>query len=116
MIIIRHSEECAGKPNGAGFLTGKCNCQTAKLDEAARKQLEHLLGELSEKSLQAGEKSEYFALRLDALVAQITKVAWSKRLHAKIGRRHAARAAPSAQEGTDQHDDGCCAADPERPT
>ena len=93
MIFIRHSEECAGKPNAAGRLTGKCNCKTAKLDEAARKQLERLLGKLAEDSIQAGEQSEYFALRLDELAEQIAKDARGVRRTAKRSDRAARVAA-----------------------
>ena len=83
MIFVRHTEECAGKPNAVGRLTGKCNCKTAKLDAAARKQLERLLGKLAEDSINAGEQSEYFALRLDELAEQIAKDARGVRRTAK---------------------------------
>ena len=73
MIVVRHTEECSGKPNGAGRLTGRCNCKTAKLDDAARKQLQRLLGKLAGDSIRAGEESEYFALRLDELADQVAK-------------------------------------------
>lgn len=83
MIIVRHSEKCAGKPDGAGRLTGKCNCKTAKLDQIARTQLQQLLGKLANESIRAGEESEYFALRLDALADQIAKDARGVRRTAK---------------------------------
>ena len=83
MIVVRHAEECAGKPNAAGRLTGKCNCKTAKLDQTARKQLQHLLGKLADDSIRAGEQSEYFALRLDELAEQIAKDARGVRRMAK---------------------------------
>lgn len=83
MIFVRHTEECAGKPNAVGQLTGKCNCKTAPLDQAARKQLERLLGKLAEDSIHAGEESEYFALRLDQLAEQIAKDARGVRRTAK---------------------------------
>ena len=83
MIFVRHSEECAGKPNAVGQLTGKCNCETAKLDQAARTQLQELLGKLAEDSIDADEDSEYFALRLDELAKQIVKDACSVRRIAK---------------------------------
>jgi hypothetical protein len=83
MIFVRHTEECAGKPNGAGKLTGKCNCKTAKLDGAARTQLQRLLGKLADDSIHAGEESEYFALRLDELADQIVKDARGVRRTAK---------------------------------
>ena len=73
MIVVRHAEECTGAPNAFGRLTGKCNCKTAKLDQSARKLLMQLLGRLASDSLKAGEESEYFALRLDALAEQIAK-------------------------------------------
>lgn len=83
MIIVRHTKECSGKPNAAGRLTGTCDCKTAKLDESARRRLVQLLGTLAEESIKAGEKSEYFALRLDALAEQIAKDARGVRLTAK---------------------------------
>ena len=83
MIIIRHAEECAGKPNAVGRLTGKCNCKTAKLDKAARAQLQRLLGKIADDSIRAGEESEYFALRLDELAEQIAKDARGVRRTAK---------------------------------
>ena len=83
MIIVRHAEECAGKPNAAGRLTGRCNCKTAPLDQAARKQLTRMLGKLADESIRAGEESEYFALRLDALADQIAKDARGVRRTAK---------------------------------
>ena len=73
MIIVRHTESCASNPNAAGRLTGKCNCKTAPLDEAARAQLQQLLKKLAKDALRAGEEPAYFALRLDALADQITK-------------------------------------------
>lgn len=92
MIFIRHSEDCTGKPNAVGRLTGKCNCETAKLDQAARDQLQDLLGKLAEDSLAADEDSEYFALRLDELAEQITKDARNVRRTAKHADRQARRA------------------------
>lgn len=89
MIIVRHGEKCTGKPNGAGRLTGKCNCKTAPLDKAARTQLQHLLGELADDSIRAGEESEYFALRLDELAEQIAKDARGVRRTAKRADRNA---------------------------
>lgn len=83
MIFVRHTEECASKPNGAGQLTGKCNCKTAKLDQAARAALERLLDKLADDSIDADEQSEYFALRLDELAEQIAKEARSVRRNAK---------------------------------
>ncbi len=83
MIFVRHTEECGGKPNAAGRLIGRCNCKTAPLDQAARKQLQRLLGKLAEDSIRAGETSEYFALRLDALADQIAKDARGVRRTAK---------------------------------
>jgi len=83
VIFIRHTEECASKPNATGHLTGKCNCKTAKLDAAARKQLGCLLDKLTEDSIHAGEHPEYFALRLDELAEQIAKEARSVRRTAK---------------------------------
>jgi len=83
MIFVRHTEECAGKPNAAGRLTGTCNCETAKLDQAARKKLERLLGKLAGDSIEADEASEYFALRLDALAEQIAQEARCVRRTAK---------------------------------
>ena len=83
MIFVRHTEECAGKPDAAGRLTGKCNCKTAKLDQAARTQLQRLLGKLADDSIRAGEQSEYFALRLDELAEQIAKDAGGVRRTAK---------------------------------
>ena len=83
MIIFRHAEKCAGRPNGAGRLTGKCNCKTAKLDESARVQLLRLLGKFASASIRAGEESEYFALRLDALADQIVRDARGVRRTAK---------------------------------
>ncbi len=83
MIFVRHTEECAGKPNGAGQLTGKCNCKTAKLDQAARGALQRLLGKLADDSIKADEQSEYFALRLDELAEQIAKEARSVRRAAR---------------------------------
>jgi glutamine synthetase len=75
MIIVRHTEECASKPNPAGYLTGKCNCKTAPLDKASRKQLERLLEKLAGASSLAGEEPEYFTLRLDQLADQIAQEA-----------------------------------------
>lgn len=89
MIFVRHTSECAGNPNGAGRLTGKCNCKTAPLDEAARKQLQRLLGKLAEDSIRAGEESEYFALRLDELAELIAKDARGVRRTAKRADRAA---------------------------
>jgi hypothetical protein len=83
MIFVRHTEECASKPDAAGRLTDKCNCKTAKLDQRARTQLQRLLGKLAEDSIQAGEQSEYFALRLDELAEQIAKDARGVRRTAK---------------------------------
>jgi hypothetical protein len=83
MIFVRHTEECTGKPNAVGRLTGKCNCKTAKLDGAARAQLQRLLGKLADASIRAGEESEYFALRLDELADQIAKDARGVRRTAK---------------------------------
>lgn len=83
MIIVRHTEQCSGAPNAAGRLTGKCDCKTAPLDQAARKQLQRLLGKLAEDSIKAGEESEYFALRLDELAEMIAKDARGVRLTAK---------------------------------
>ena len=83
MIFVRHTEECTGKPNAVGRLTGKCDCKTAPLDQAARKQLVHLLGKLADDSIRAGEESEYFALRLDELADQIAKDARGVRRTAK---------------------------------
>ena len=73
MIFIRHTDECAGKPNAAGRLTGTCDCATARLDQEARTQLEALLGKLADDSIEADEQSEYFALRLDELAEQVAK-------------------------------------------
>lgn len=89
MIFVRHTSECAGNPNAAGRLTGKCNCKTAPLDEAARKQLQRLLGKLAEDSIRAGEESEYFALRLDELAELIAKDARGVRRTAKRADRAA---------------------------
>jgi hypothetical protein len=83
VIFVRHNAKCAGKPNAAGRLTGKCNCKTASLDEAARTQLKRLLGKLANDSIRAGEESEYFALRLDELAEQIAKDARGVRRTAK---------------------------------
>ena len=83
MIFVRHTEDCTGKPNAVGRLTGKCNCKTAKLDGAARAQLQRLLGKLANDSINAGEESEYFALRLDELAEQIAKDARGVRRTAK---------------------------------
>ena len=83
MIIVRHAEECAGNPDTAGRLTGKCNCKTAKLDQTAPTQLERLLGKLASDSIRVGEESEYFALRLDALSDQIAQDARGVRRTAK---------------------------------
>lgn len=94
MIFVRHAEDCAGKPNAVGRLTGECNCQTAKLDQDARKQLQQLLGKLAEDSIDADEESEYFALRLDELAEQIAKDARGVRMTAK----RADRAARLARE------------------
>ena len=88
MIFVRHTEECASKPNATGRLTGKCNCKTAPLDQKARTQLERLLGKLAEDSINAGEQSEYFALRLDALAEQIAKDARGVRRTAKRADRN----------------------------
>ena len=84
MILVRHAEECAGKPNATGRLTGKCDCKTAKLDQAARTQLLRLLGKLATDSIRAREEDEYFALRLDALAEQIAKDARGVRRTAKL--------------------------------
>ena len=89
MIFIRHHETCSGKPSNTGKLTGECDCKTAKLDEAARAELQQLLAKLAEDSLDADEESEYFALRLDELAEQIAKDARGVRRTAK----HADRAA-----------------------
>jgi hypothetical protein len=84
MIVVRHTEECAGKPDPAtGRLTGKCNCKTGKLDQAARKQLMKFLGTLASESIMVGEESEYFALRLDNLADQIVEDARRVRRTAK---------------------------------
>ena len=83
MIFVRHAEECTSKPNAVGRLTGKCNCKTAPLDQAAQKQLQLLLDKLADDSIQAGEESEYFALRLDELAALIAKDARVVRCRAK---------------------------------
>lgn len=83
MIIVRHTEECTGAPNLRGELTGQCNCKTAKLDERARKHIAQLLGTLAEESIKAGEGSEYFALRLDAIAAEVIQGARGVRLTAK---------------------------------
>lgn len=93
MIFVRHTEECASKPI-AGRLTGKCNCKTAPLDQKARTQLQRLLDKLAEDSIDAGEESEYFALRLDELAEQTAKEARSVRRTAKRSDR-AARVAAS---------------------
>jgi hypothetical protein len=90
MIFIRHTSGCSSKPV-AGRLTGKCDCKTAKLDVAARKQLANLLGKLASASLDANEESEYFALRLDELAEQIKK-------DARGVRRTAARADRAARQ------------------
>jgi hypothetical protein len=90
VIVVRHTEDCAGAPNTSGRLTGKCDCKTAKLDEAARKQITRLLAKLAEDSIDAGELSEYFALRLDGLAEQIAK-------DARGVRRTAARADRAAR-------------------
>jgi len=89
VIFVRHTTECAGKPNGAGRLTGTCDCKTAKLDESARKRLTRLLGDLASASIQAGEESEYFALRLDELAEQIAKDARGVRRTAKRADKNA---------------------------
>ena len=89
MIFVRHTEECAGKPNAVGRLTGKCNCKTAKLDQTARTQLQRLLGKLADDSIRAGEESEYFALRLDELAEQIAKDARGVRRTAKRADKNA---------------------------
>ena len=89
MIFIRHTEECAAKPDRAGRLIGKCNCKTAKLDEAAQAQLQRLLGKLTADSIAVGEQSEYFALRLDALADLIAKDARVTRQRAKGADRRA---------------------------
>ena len=89
MIFVRHTEECASKPDRAGRLTGKCNCKTAKLDQTARTQLQRLLGKLAGDSIDAGEQSEYFALRLDELAEQIAKDARGVRRTAKRADRAA---------------------------
>ena len=83
MIFVRHTEECTSKPNAAGRLTGKCNCKTASLNQAAQKQLQRLLDKLADDSIHAGEESEYFALRLDELAALIAKDARVVRRRAK---------------------------------
>ena len=98
MIFVRHAEECTSKPNAAGRLTGKCNCKTAPLNQAARKQLERLLGKLADDSIRAGEESEYFALRLDELAAQIAKDARGVRRTAKFSARHKAKGRRSARD------------------
>jgi hypothetical protein len=87
VIVIRHTNECAGKPNAQGRLTGKCNCKTAKLDERARKQLVSFLGGLADDSIKAGEDAEYFALRLDVLAEQVRKSAHGVRMTAKRSNR-----------------------------
>jgi len=93
MIIVRHTEECASKPNGAGRLTGKCNCKTAPLDQKARTQLQRLLDKLAGDSIDADETSEYFALRLDELAEQVAQVARSVRRTAKRSDRASRMAA-----------------------
>ncbi len=97
MIFIRHSENCAGKPNAAGRLEGECNCQTAKLDVAARTELEQLLARHSEESIDADEESEYFALRLDDLAELIAKEARNVRRTARSADREARRARAAKQ-------------------
>jgi hypothetical protein len=96
VIFVRHTEECAGKPNGAGRLTGKCNCKTAKLDQAARIALQRLLGKLADDSIEADEQSEYFALRLDELAEQVAKEARRVRRTARQSDK-AARVAAQAK-------------------
>ncbi len=86
MFFVRHTTECAGKPDASGRLTGECNCKTAKLDVAARKQLEQLLRKLDGDSIKANEQAEYFALRLDQLAEQISRVARAVRRAAKSSR------------------------------
>lgn len=93
MIFVRHTEECAGKPNGAGRLTGKCNCETAKLDGAARASLKRLLDKFADASIAVDEDSEYFALRLDELAEQVANEARSVRRTAKRADRAARRTA-----------------------
>lgn len=87
MIIVRHNETCSSKPNRSGRLTGTCDCKTAPLDEAARTQLQQLLGQLADDSLRADEEPEYFALRLDAMAEQIAKDARGVRRTAKRPKR-----------------------------
>ena len=89
MIVVRHTETCAGKPDAAGRLTGSCDCATAKLDESAREQLRRLLGDLAVASLDADEESEYFALRLDELAEQIARDARGVRRTARRADRAA---------------------------
>ena len=96
MIMIRHTENCAGKPNGAGRLTGECDCKTAKLDKEARTKLQALLAKLAEDSIDGDEDSEYFALRLDDLAEQIANDARGVRRTAKQADR-AARLARAAK-------------------
>jgi hypothetical protein len=91
MIFIRHHENCASKPNAAGRLTGECDCQTAKLDVAARTELEQFLAKHSEESVDADEESEYFALRLDELAELIAKEARNVRRDARSADREARR-------------------------
>jgi hypothetical protein len=97
VIFIRHNENCASKPNAAGKLTGECDCQTAKLDEAARAELEQFLAKHAEESIDADEESEYFALRLDELAELLTKEARNVRRTARSADREARRARAAKQ-------------------
>lgn len=99
MIFIRHHENCTSKPNG-GKLTGECNCQTAKLDEAARVELEQFLAKHAEDSIDADEESEYFALRLDDLAEQLAKEARNVRRTARSADREARRARAAKKRRT----------------
>jgi hypothetical protein len=87
MIIIRHTDECAGKPDASGQLTGTCDCKTAGLDQAAYKSLRRLLDKLTDESGLMQEDPEYFALRLDAIAARVVNEARSIRVRGRIKRR-----------------------------
>jgi hypothetical protein len=90
MIIMQHSDECAGAPV-AGKLTGKCDCATFRLTEAARERVAGLIASLEGDSVQESEDPLYFAVRLDLLAAVFEKRAHSLRMLSTRAARKAKR-------------------------
>lgn len=89
MILVHHTDECAGKPSPKGLLTAPCNCKTAPMTADARKRLTSFLGTLAGESIKAKEPALYFAVRLEILALQIAKDARAVRRTAAFSDRAA---------------------------